>query len=818
MSPEQHDGDDSASNAVTANPDYPLGQFAAAVSAAQAHSDAATRQRTWRKAEAWARVVEGMLSGKLRVGSRTPVGVTPAWATLEVIRGGFATGALLAGGDLQPHEQTLIERLGSATLDAPRGALNRHYLTVDGFAGLVQALRSGLYRIGLPEEGALLTVAWLLDHDHVESAETILREIFPFIDQLRFYPAPASRPLTDGVLVHVQTVGDVLQTLKGVKVPRDILAQKEAALVWAPLHDRAVELFLETVDGPIPSAEKQPDGKLVRSESGRFTVVGGWPCQRYPEGWRIRVTALLQDYRLLRTKHRLCGKGERHSENFTILRDYLERCSTDPSQLTGRDVGRIRSVLAHTIRKRGLPSSDQCQALRRSQRRVAGLPTAADLSAVLIDRLSALPPEEGIVAIDDALAPVTVEEARLHDLHPGQPLAERMERRVQRCLEAPVEALVEKRLIPSAEMLAVVLPQITAQIAAADLSDPDLRRLYSAIYRAFRRRRSLLLLNLESQVKISELPWVKAIETVGRETTDAAEPEQARAGGNRVEQQRSSAGMIARLALEQLAMLAITSFPHQILPNKLLQELRALAEKAALPLPLVDELAADIFMGAFTEKFLRAAQDAADLLEGTLYERYYGIPYAQVRQIDDVWSLRPGGRTSAEFYRLCHALAGGASLRASVADNGMIIEQEQILTTHNLATLISGVGLRDSLQPHVADLARHCFAWICRRQQQRIDPWKTRLQMMKNTAYGWRQMVFFLALESDDGVAAFVDWSAEHLAKQSPAFQARFRPALNGLVRAANGLPADDATRPLYPDGARRFLGWSVGSHWLMGR
>jgi hypothetical protein len=35
-------------------------------------------------------------------------------------------------------------------------------------------------------------------------------------------------------------------------------------------------------------------------------------------------------------------------------------------------------------------------------------------------------------------------------------------------------------------------------------------------------------------------------------------------------------------------------------------------------------------MGTFSEKFLQAAQKASEMLEGTLYDRYYGIPFADI--------------------------------------------------------------------------------------------------------------------------------------------------------------------------------------------
>lgn len=54
------------------------------------------------------------------------------------------------------------------------------------------------------------------------------------------------------------------------------------------------------------------------------------------------------------------------------------------------------------------------------------------------------------------------------------------------------------------------VPRISATVVASTYPDPALARLMAANYRAFRRRRSLLLLNLERQVQITELPWVRA--------------------------------------------------------------------------------------------------------------------------------------------------------------------------------------------------------------------------------------------------------------------------------------------------------------------
>lgn len=305
-------------------------------------------------------------------------------------------------------------------------------------------------------------------------------------------------------------------------------------------------------------------------------------------------------------------------------------------------------------------------------------------------------------------------------------------------------------------------------------------------------------MNLEKQIEIEELPWVAAIDRFRGENLSSRE--------------------LAKQTLHEVTVLTITSFPQAILPNKLLQELRALAKGADLTIPLVDEVAADIFMGRFSEKFLESAKRAADLLDRSLYARYYGIDYEEIRMIPAAkptkqMSFLETLRTAPEgFVQLCASRAGVPLGTWKPATNGMIIEQQQILTTQNLASLFASLDLVDVLRDQLVDLAELCFRWICKRHQMKID--HARLIMVKNTAYAWRQMIFFLALLPDRSVADFLVWAEDHLSGQSEEFRNRFRPALKGLVIAADGgsIDNDSARR----EGVHRVLGWSKERHWLL--
>jgi hypothetical protein len=297
-----------------------------------------------------------------------------------------------------------------------------------------------------------------------------------------------------------------------------------------------------------------------------------------------------------------------------------------------------------------------------------------------------------------------------------------------------------------------------------------------------------LLVNYQHQVRFQELPWVAAIEAARR--VDAG------------------AKARARQTVARASSTVIRAFPHTIVPNKLVTELYALGAAAALTLPLVEELASDIFMGSFTEKFVAAAKVAGRLLADTLYERYYGIEPGALARLP-----APIGKTSPEFAALCaqRAASVGSGAGHGVARNGKIIEQSQILTTHNLAVLFDALALQASLAPALRPLAASCFQWIVRQLRIPARRGHEILIRLKSTAYAWRQMVFYLSFGDD--VWGFLRWARGRLAGTDDAFQQRFEPAIRGLELAAGGVPSSSAA--FAAGGGRVFTGWSTERHWL---
>ncbi|TCC66372.1 hypothetical protein E0H73_05685 [Kribbella pittospori] len=722
-------------------------------------------------------MLDGIATGRLTVGSRTPVADTPAWETLEVAHGGFATGRFLAEAPLSADE---LERLRELPGDAPgqtdRERLNLWYLGAEGLAESRQALRTGRYRVDVPEESALLVVGWLLEHDHAAQALDLVAELRPLMHRLRFIPRfePTSAP--SGAVVRLKPVADVRDSLRQATVRPAIAAMLETLRVWNPLYDRLVELWCDTVDGVLPELRNDP------------SIVGDWPCRVWPADWAERRRQWLSDYRSATDVHRLSEAHCHPKSNFARLRLALERCAEDSSGLTGREVGWIRRALANTISAHGAPGSEARAALRSTQAVVAGRPTYAALARVLSARLDRYPGDGGLPSLDPIEADVTEDEVSVAP--PGWPMPPHLVAKAARALEAPVGELVERGVITSGEVLAQVLPQVTSQLIAANIADAALASTYARTYAAFRRRRSLLLLNLEHQVRFEDLPWVAAVSPY--------------------RERREQAARSAAQSLRETTVLALSSFPQAMLPNPLMREFGALATQAGLQLPLVDEVAADIFMGTFTKKWRDAAVTASRLLEGSLYARYYDLPRDWPSVEGRRRVKRWGQRTAEDFAELCtqrsEEARSGSDRGSYIAANGAVLEQSQILTTQNLAVLVDALELTDWVREAGPELADQAFSWSVRRLLQPAPDWVSRLQAIKNAAYSWRQGIFFLS---------FSDQATQLQAVgRLRSLGGRLAPAVDGLAAVVAGERFNAAGR-VGADG-RRLLGWSVGKHWAL--
>ncbi|VEG28419.1 hypothetical protein [Actinomyces howellii] len=705
---------------------YAFNQFRLALHTAATSPDPDERTRGARRAMRWARALAAIARGKVRVGSRSPVKGLPVWVTPEVLRGGFATGRALAEVPLSEEETRRLERLG---LPATREALLVSWLTDEGMAELGAMLDERAYIVEIPEDGAVLLAAALLRAGHEHAALTALSEISPLAGRLRLTPTPAPPASHAPETCFRRSAAQVSDSLRRMRPSTAVEAQREALGLWLPLTDQVVS-FWSTRHSTAWSAEDVAEAR--------------------------RLLAAYEDACLQGT---LCRKYRHPKENLPILVSALRAGVTGELDEAWRR--RVAHVLGCVQAKRGLPGDEAAQALRREQRRVAGRASHSDVARVAARRLDDLPPREGIDDVENATRPISPQEAT-EGAAAGTPLPAAVRRRIEMGRAGSLPQLVEQGAVPSAEVLAELVPQVTAARLAAGYEDPALGAAVAATYAAFRRRRTLLLLDYASQFRFEELPWIQA--------ADAA--------------RRSSPSRDAAEVGRQVAATALEAFPGTILPNALISELRTLWDAGGIRTTLTEELAADIFMGGFSTRFVASAQEAARLLRGTLYERYYGLDYDAVLTLP----VTHAGPDSA-FTTMCSA--GGSGL-SGTAVTGAIIERQQILTTHNLAAMvIAGVEPASGWAELAVRASERTATLLGRARAHGESRSYARLRSMKNAAYAWRQAVFFLSI---------ADGASQDLRPRT-TFPARVEESMSRLVADLDR----SRSTPVRP-----FLGWGT--------
>ena len=686
---------------------------------------------------AWAAVVSGMASGELSVGSRAPIHGTPVWATPEVVTGGFVTGHLLA--TLQAGDEP-----------------NSAFLTQEGFEKLQAWLDSGCFRIRYPEHGALLSVAWLARQGRLEEAKKVLDAISPFFENLRFYPDSAETPISLSPLICVSTVGEVCEALSSerqlygepnLEIPRirQMEAAAEAIRFWVPFKLRLIRLFGET-----------------RNKEG-------WPLQKFPGPWLAEAELLFSEFEAKARKGILNGKVKRAGSNLEILTHCLEKCvkgkvcDSVRADIQPRKVGLLKRLLEiYQNRFGGLPGSEAFTlafAKRQAMMdRQLASPSRCVFYDACVERLRGFDPELGLFEMEAVLAPLTVNDARYE-------IPKTLRRKISRCRVDSLVELLRLKVIPSSESMALLVPRLSSAAITLGIDDQALRFLAVGVRHAFFRRRSLLLLNLASQVKLKELPWTLPFLLCDSKGASLA-------------------------TLKEIVSAALTFFPFSILPNKLLQSLRDLVISAGLEIPLVDELAADIFQGRFSPKFLHAAQLTAEKLGSSIYAEHYGLSEC----FEKIESFE-GDNALANFNELCTSVRTGYS----IAENGIVIEQCQLLTSHNLIPLI----VKLDLQLDWVDLISKIWRWILGAMSQVPTGWPAKLRLRKDVAYAWRQLVVFTCLIDDqlETIGELKEW--ERFEKGTTKYT--FYHCVETFVKPFEEAFAGNLRRPA-------LRGWSVGN------
>lgn len=573
-------------------------------------------------------VLDGVRKRGARIGERTDWH-RKEWITPEIVQGGFSTGRDLAGGFLKPHEAALILQHSIPTHGVrERRAINEWCLTSSaGRAWLLDLSRTGLYRLPTAEEGCLLAVVILEEAGIV--ADHIIQEVSPWFDELRFFPEPAEHKAPDGSLSSVKTSGDLVSKL-GKRLQRF-----KATLVSAQFRSSAIEnVYLPTYRAIVDEAQRVCAWWLDDSNAGD----GGGLAPGFAERLATkRVNLILFGFE----------KKMRRSSLWKLF-DALEVVALHGRQTRRAFIEHIRrhaeAASTFLARRCSIPPAPLMSPHRQSRLfQLRGL-------------MKELKPEE------HASSGLPMD--RVTDLSSRFPL---FRAEVERVALGTLQELADLGVLASPEQLAIQGVRVVVKHRAEHFAPEPARTLALHLLTAFMARRSRLLLNLETQVRVSEIPWFGAI-------ADAFDTEQQPADPCRV----VAVNPVAR----EVFGVHVTCFPDKQMPNRLV---RLLDEYLGCK-GLVKEIAADIFQGAFRSKFGTQAKQREEILgPGTPYGDYYAK--VLIKFPDDA-AVR-----TVEVKELQLGLGFEWHNRYSVVDNGIVIEQVAVATTHNLLHLLVALGM-----------------------------------------------------------------------------------------------------------------------------
>ncbi|PVZ98491.1 hypothetical protein BB558_005517 [Smittium angustum] len=695
------------------------------------------------KQKEWIKLFKQMVKGTIDIGSNKPFEKYASWLTLKVMYGGFATKNLLAGGELEKHEIDLTEhlKLKKEAKDVRIFLNNFFVLEQIGISALETMLENKKYRINVPEEGALLVYTWLMKNNHQKIAEKLLETIRVHFNKVRFYPQPAETPFNSKV-IFLSSVEQVIQklssTISSKREREKLLYQRYKKRT--EITNTVVELWLETFDNPsdIPTVE-YINGKNV-------TVGDSWPCCKYPLDWDQRAQNALLEYK----EHiDLYTRKKKGYQNF--LFEILELASKDKTALTGRNVCFIRSYIASIKNKKGLPGSEKRKQFMETKAKEFETFLSRDPEILKEHSIKMLENHNNEMGLSNEQYETISNE--LKQSFSNHPYLEKILVILSKLKELTFDELFDPKYLCSLENLASEIPKLMIPMRASVVTDPSLNYLFEQLLYSFSKRRSYLLLNYESQIKTKDIPWIKPIMQFS--TGDC----------------KDEAFEFCRKVLKNV----VFNFPSTLLPNKFISQIQPLINMAGLKDSVVfsEELAADIFMGSFTKKYAVGFESNINYTRRTIYDKYYELDSDKL--ISELRAINLSSENSKDskfderteyFTSMCYHRAdifSNISTQANhLVSNGMIIEQSQILTSHNLSLIFGELEVDEMLRQNINDVISRCLKGVMRSIKVSLIMKKSRsnnknvryasiMSYYKQTAFSFRNLVFYISVKQKLG-------------------------------------------------------------------
>lgn len=499
-------------------------------------------------------VMTGVFTKGVSIGSRVDTG-RPAWVTPEITKSGFSSGNHLAGGPLKQHELDVIKDIDGKTSTEPsiRYAINNWCLTnKKGREWITDLANSGQYCLNTMEESAIMSIVLL---GKLRDTSKLVAEIEPWFRYLRFFPEPKSVNVSE---LHVPRSS----VLSVENLHKKLVSEKNPMI-------RSIELMKHAMD------------KLEKFNESYMAIYNK----------SKEILPLFSGYKTRRSNK---------MESFKTFVGQIRKVMNDfglESRIAKSTAGKLLNAIDVFIKygmdtKKSFRKHIELHLGNASSKIQLRSRTPEDMAKNI--RSSVYEREELMKIIHPMRDSIGIEKETVDALVLKFP---DLKKSIKRTTLGTLTELCQEGLIESAEMFADQVAVMSAIAKATVFKKGAHQNLARNMYKAFSSRRSKLLLNLETQVKMSEIPWFTVFEKVFRTKT------------------KDTDEISKSVFIEYLS-----NFPGIQMPNSFVDVMSHQLGRNGL----VKEIAADIFMGKFVKTFGAQAKERETVLgEDTPYGAYY---------------------------------------------------------------------------------------------------------------------------------------------------------------------------------------------------
>lgn len=544
--------------------------------------------------------LNGALEGKFKHGSRNPDINYPTWITKRVAPGGFYAGAKY---ELKEGENNIT------ILNEPEEMLK--------YANMIEFIS---HNLNGPEPLMIPTIAYLENNGKIKEANELKELIRPYVDNIRFYP--------------------ITEEIMKTKKKPNVFASLETIYQFTKWCNDTYISKLKDEENLINSFKKKNDFKNKLINLFRETIIivdkSEWPMQNVSQEWLEKARELYNANKWYLYDSFKRKRGSLYNL-WSILQNIIpqQRIETEfpITRITGKEVRWIKIYLEANKNLKYY----NIEHLQSKQQEAQNL--LKYLTSINEQHLEKMYYEEIKEKYKD-VEPVVFE-------------------KLNKCVLYSLEELKELGYIPSSETFVELAQPMEAFLQTIDFDfKEDItveEHLKYLLYKSFKNMRSLLLLNLESQLKINEIPQYNVLCKVYKRDS------------------KSSNSLI----LSKLLLSYYTEwFPGDIMPNRVVKMFYNLLKSEDKNLGLCEEIACDIFQRRFGEKYDTSLNIAKNNMINTLYSEYF--------ELDDMYknplNLTGLSLTLKEKYY-------GNNNAYWTNSNGQQIHASMVLTTHNLTQL-----------------------------------------------------------------------------------------------------------------------------------